>query len=113
MGAAEKVIVGSSRASQSNALSYDPELRLTSLAEGAAIGIATCTLDGRLLEGNAALLKMLGYSRQEMAGMPIRELRPEDSSGADGFDELNQGKRDSTKQDCGTYPLASTAPPMN
>ena len=99
MGAAEKVIVGSSRASQSNALSYDPELRLTSLAEGAAIGIATCTLDGRLLEGNAALLKMLGYCRQELAGMPIQELRPDDSPGADGFDELNQGKRDSAKRE--------------
>jgi two-component system cell cycle sensor histidine kinase/response regulator CckA len=99
MGAAGKATVGSSRANHGNALSYDAELRLTSLSAGAAIGIATCTLDGRLLEGNAALSKMLGYSRQELAGKPIRELRSGDSPGDDGLDELNQGKGDSTRQE--------------
>ncbi|MBI3477933.1 MAG: PAS domain S-box protein [Acidobacteria bacterium] len=100
MSAAGKATVGSNGAKQSNALSHDPKLRLTSLVEGAAIGIATCTLDGRLMEGNTALATMLGYNREELAGLPIRELRLDDSNETEvSLAELHAGKHDSLKQE--------------
>jgi signal transduction histidine kinase len=45
--------------------------------EGAAIGIGVCQLDGRILEPNPALCRMLGYSRQELEGKQVRKLYPE------------------------------------
>jgi PAS domain S-box-containing protein len=56
----------------------DSELRFRAIFEHAAIGIGIGALDGRILEGNPALTKMLGYSREELAGMHPRELHPGD-----------------------------------
>ena len=72
---------------------YDRDLRFQAMFEGAAIGMAICQLDGRILEANPALSRMLGYSREELAtthsselcveldgepgGEPISELGPE------------------------------------
>jgi len=56
---------------------YDRDLRFQAMFEGAAIGIGICRLDGRILEANPALCRMLGYSRQELAGTQVRELYPE------------------------------------
>jgi two-component system cell cycle sensor histidine kinase/response regulator CckA len=74
----------------------DSELRFRAMFEAAAIGIAICSLDGRILESNPAVTKMLGYTREELAGMHPRELHPDD------FDqdkvllaELMRGVRDS------------------
>src|SRR5450631_4371201 len=47
---------------------YDRELRFQAMFEAAAIGIGICHLDGRILEANAALSRMLGYSPQELTG---------------------------------------------
>ena len=47
---------------------YDRELRFQAMFEGAAIGIGICGLDGRILEANPALSRMLGYSAEELAG---------------------------------------------
>jgi signal transduction histidine kinase len=46
----------------------ESELRFQAMFEGAAIGIGICQLDGRMLEANAALGRMLGYSPQELTG---------------------------------------------
>jgi len=56
---------------------YDRELRFQAMFEEAAIGIGICQLDGRILEANPALCRMLGYSQQELAGAHAGELFPE------------------------------------
>ena len=56
---------------------YDRDLLFQAMFEGAAIGIGICRLDGRILEANPALSRMLGYSQQELAGAHARELFPE------------------------------------
>src|SRR5260370_30922697 len=80
--------------------------------EGAAIGIGICQLDGRILEANPALSRMLGYSQQELPGTHAgelfaelhRELRPElrrelspnnFSQDERSLGELMRGERDS------------------
>jgi signal transduction histidine kinase len=59
------------------ARAYDRDLLFQAMFEGAAIGIGICRLDGGILEANPALSRMLGYSRQELAGAHARELCPE------------------------------------
>ena len=44
------------------ALDYDHGLRFQAMFDGAAIGIGICQLDGRMVEANPALGRMLGYS---------------------------------------------------
>jgi PAS domain S-box-containing protein len=65
--------------------------------EGAAIGIGICRLDGRILEANPALRRMLGYSQQELARAHARELFPElhrdISPGNSSPDELRPDER--------------------
>ena len=56
---------------------YTPEPRFQAMFEGAAIGIAICGLDGRILESNPALSGMLGYNREELAGAHADDLFPE------------------------------------
>ncbi len=56
----------------------DQERRFHALFEGAAMGIAICTLDGHILDSNPALGKIVGYNRKELAGMHLRDLRPID-----------------------------------
>ncbi len=61
----------------SAARAYDRDPLYQAMFEGAAIGIGICRLDGRILEANPALSRMLGYSQQELAGAHARELFPE------------------------------------
>jgi PAS domain S-box-containing protein len=56
---------------------YDRDLRFRAMFEGATIGIGICQLDGRILEANPALSRMLGYSQEELTGTNARELYPE------------------------------------
>lgn len=56
---------------------YGSDLRFQAMFEGAAIGIGICRLDGRILEANPALSRMLGYSQQELRGTQVGELYPE------------------------------------
>ena len=56
----------------------DSELRFRAMFEGAALGISICNLDGHMLECNPAVSRMLGYDREELAGMHPRELHPGD-----------------------------------
>jgi len=56
---------------------YGGDLRFQAMFQGAAIGIGICHLDGRILEANPALSRMLGYSQQELSGAYLGELYPE------------------------------------
>lgn len=78
----------------------DSELRFHAVFEGAAIGISICSLDGHMLESNAAVTRMLGYSREELAGMHPRELHPGDFEQDEVLiAELMSGARDSFELD--------------
>jgi len=56
---------------------YEGDLLFQAMFEAAAIGIGICRLDGRILEANPALSRMLGYSQQELTGTHAGELYPE------------------------------------
>jgi two-component system, cell cycle sensor histidine kinase and response regulator CckA len=79
---------------QMTGMTRDREERFRAMFEGAAIGIGTCNLDGHIMESNAALAKMLGYSREELSGIHARELRPVDFQ-----PDETRGTRDSFKQE--------------
>jgi two-component system, cell cycle sensor histidine kinase and response regulator CckA len=56
---------------------YDRGLRFQAMFDGAAIGIGICRLDGRMVEANPALGRMLGYSLQELVGAQAGNYFPE------------------------------------
>jgi two-component system cell cycle sensor histidine kinase/response regulator CckA len=74
----------------------DGELRFRAMFDGAAIGIAICTLDGHILESNPALTRMLGYSREECVGMHGSQFHPGDFQRDEVLlGELIRGERES------------------
>ncbi len=72
------------------------EVRFRKTFEASAIGIGICDLEGRIVEANSALARLLGYERAELAGKYPWKLgggesdRTElaESSYAHGIDEL-------------------------
>jgi len=67
-------------------------LRFQASFEEAAIGIAICQLDGRIMEANTALATVLGCTQPELVG---RAIYPETFSPAESLlDELRRGERD-------------------
>jgi two-component system, cell cycle sensor histidine kinase and response regulator CckA len=74
----------------------DSDRRFRAIFEAAPMGIVQCDLEGRILEPNPAIERMLGYSREELRGMLLSNLTlPEDADRyARAFQELVQGKRD-------------------
>ncbi len=66
------------RRAEVGAMMRNGEPRFRAIFEGAAIGIGTCTLDGRIIESNPALSRMLGYSAEEFVGMHASEFHPGD-----------------------------------
>ncbi|MBL1177348.1 MAG: PAS domain S-box protein [Pantanalinema sp. GBBB05] len=73
------------------------EERFRAIFEGAAIGISLDSLDGRIVESNPALQRMLGYSRKELSQMTFANFTHPDDLGVDVelFSEMVAGKRDS------------------
>jgi len=74
----------------------DSERRYRAIFDAAPMGIAHSDLEGRILEPNPALEHMLGYSREELRGMPFCQLmQAEDSDRClRAFQDLVDGKRD-------------------
>jgi len=74
----------------------DSDRRFRAIFDAAPMGIAQSDLDGRILEPNPALEGMLGYSREELRGMPFHNLiQAEDSDRfSRAFQDLVDGKRD-------------------
>lgn len=54
------------------------EVRLRDLIDKASDGIFIADLDGRYMEVNDAVCRMVGYSREEMLGKTIMDLLPDD-----------------------------------
>jgi two-component system, cell cycle sensor histidine kinase and response regulator CckA len=75
----------------------DGDRRFRTIFDGAPMGIVQCDLQGRVLETNPAVERMLGYSRQELRGMHFRDFtHPEDvGSDLERYQELVDGKRES------------------
>jgi PAS domain S-box-containing protein len=74
----------------------ESEVRFRAMFESSAIGMAIMTLDGRLLEANAAVCRMSGYTEQELQGRyDYQNVYPEDLDlGIDLFGELLAGQRE-------------------
>lgn len=73
------------------------EARLRGMFEGAAIGIGLDDFQGRIVESNPALQRMLGYSKDELSGITFAEFTHPDDVATDLelFEEMMSGRRDS------------------
>ena len=78
---------------------HDRALQFRTMFEGAALGIAACTLDGRILETNVAFATMFGYRHAELTGRHVVELRAGDFKREDdALEKLQRGPQDSLTQ---------------
>ena len=75
----------------------ESEARFRSLFEHAAVGIARLGRDGRFGNANAAAERILGYSREELAGLPFTDVTyaDETAEAVATFDGLLRGDADS------------------
>jgi PAS domain S-box-containing protein len=72
------------------------ESRFRTIIREAALGIALIDNQGRVIEGNPALLAMLGYAPEELRGMEFSRINhPENAQSSwENFQELLSGKLD-------------------
>ena len=66
----------SERLERSLLLLRESEARFRAVFDHAAVGIALIGLDGRVLETNAALQRLLGYTDDELSGHLFHDLAP-------------------------------------
>lgn len=67
------------------------DLRFPQVFEAAAIGMGICHFDGRILEANSTLGRMLGYDRNELAGIDPWKFHGAELPGADPAQDNNNG----------------------
>jgi PAS domain S-box-containing protein len=74
----------------------ESEARFRAAFQSSAIGMGLFSLDGRILQVNDALVKMSGYTEEELRRRYNHEnVHPEDKEiGMDQFQQLLEGKRD-------------------
>jgi PAS domain S-box-containing protein len=74
----------------------ESESRFRTIIREAALGIALIDKQGRVIEGNPALLAMLGYSPEELRGMAFTRINhPENAESSwENFQHLLTGKQD-------------------
>jgi two-component system, cell cycle sensor histidine kinase and response regulator CckA len=75
----------------------DGDRRFQTIFDAAPMGIVQCDMEGRVLETNPAVQRMLGYSREELRGMHFREFTHSEDVQKDLelFQELVDGKLES------------------
>jgi PAS domain S-box-containing protein len=78
-------------------IARDTEKRYRAIFDAAAVGIVQCTPEGRIVETNPALERILGYSRQELRGLHFRDITHPDDFPKDlgMFEQMVAGKCDS------------------
>lgn len=74
----------------------ESEARFRAAFDSSAIGMGLLSLEGKILQVNDAVVKMSGFSREELIGrFDYQNALPEDQNiGMDLFQELLEGKRD-------------------
>jgi PAS domain S-box-containing protein len=74
----------------------ESESRFRTIIREAALGIALIDQQGRVIEGNPALLAMLGYAPEELRGMEFTRINhPENAKSSwENFQKLLTGKQD-------------------
>ncbi|MBZ5705080.1 MAG: PAS domain S-box protein [Acidobacteriia bacterium] len=74
----------------------ESDKRFRAIFDAAAMGIVQCTTEGRVVETNPAVERMLGYTHAELRGMHFRDFTyPDDLAGdVELFEEMVSGKRD-------------------
>jgi PAS domain S-box-containing protein len=74
----------------------ESESRFRTIIREAALGIALIDKRGRVMEGNPALLAMLGYSPEELQGMDFTRINHPDTAEAtwNNFQQLLSGQQD-------------------
>ena len=74
----------------------ESESRFRTIIREAALGIALIDKQGRVIEGNPALLAMLGYAPEELRGMEFTRINhPENAESSwENFQKLLTGKQD-------------------
>lgn len=79
----------------------ESERRFRATFENAAVGISHFTPDGRLIRGNNAMCRIVGWPIDELVAKPFQELtHPEDlPAELDQFTQLREGKIDSYSLD--------------
>lgn len=82
--------------SERRRLCRESDKRFRAIFDAAAIGIVQCTTDGRVVESNPAMERMLGYSHVELRGLHFRDfIHPDDLPLVRQlFQEMVAGKRD-------------------
>jgi two-component system, cell cycle sensor histidine kinase and response regulator CckA len=75
----------------------DEDRRFRTIFDAAPMGIVQCDMDGRVLETNPAVQRMLGYSREELRGMHFRDFTHTEDLDKDLqlFQQLVEGRRES------------------
>src|ERR1035438_5165521 len=76
----------------------DRGLRFLQMFEAAACAIAVCHLDGRILEANPELGRLLGYERHELAGVDFWKFY---SAGFHCLEHHNDGSAHDNENDIG------------
>lgn len=96
LAAAALSIGGAIVRKQAEIAAQESEAQLGSIFEHSSIGLSLANLDGRLIDTNPALCKMLGYSREELLTMRFVDYTHPDYVAADLklFQELVAGKID-------------------
>ncbi|HZA20150.1 MAG TPA: PAS domain S-box protein [Actinomycetota bacterium] len=91
------VIVDISHRKKADAALREKSERIRSIFEHSPLGIGLVDLEGRTIETNDVLRKMLGYSEDEFASISFTEFtHPDDvDENLELFDEMAAGKRDS------------------
>ena len=74
----------------------ESESRLRTIIREAAFGIALIDQKGHIIEGNPALLAMLGYSPEELRGLEFTRINPPENAEANRkiFHQLLAGQKD-------------------
>ena len=74
----------------------ESESRFRTIIREAALGIALIDRQGRVMEGNPALLAMLGYTPEELRGMDFTQINHPENAGSSwkNFQKLLSGKQD-------------------